>query len=293
MNALDGNDVIYAGNGATVVDGGAGADTVSYRNASQAVTVNLYQNAAWGGSLRLDDRLVGIENVEGSAFADTLVGDANPNRLTGLGGNDLLYGEASPAFTTGAADVLDGGDGNDTLHGYAGNDTLDGGNGGDAIYGDAGVDTITYASRGVALVVSLDGLANDGAAGEADNVSTDVENVIGGLAADRITGSSAANALTGNGGDDTISGAAGNDLVDGGTGNDTLNGNAGNDTLYGQSGNDILHGNENDDALYGGDGLDLLYGDSGYDTLSGGNDTDTCAVGGTGTDGGTKATCER
>ena len=178
-------------------DGGAGTDTVSYRNASQAVTVNLYQNAAWGGSLRLDDRLVGIENVEGSAFADTLVGDANANRLTGLGGNDLLYGEASPAFTTGATDVLDGGDGNDTLHGYVGNDTLDGGNGGDAIYGDAGVDTVTYASRGVALVVSLDGLANDGAAGEADNVSTDVENVIGGLAADRITGSSAANTLTG------------------------------------------------------------------------------------------------
>ena len=197
VNALDGNDIVYAGNGATVVDGGAGTDTVSYRNAGQAVTVNLYQNAAWGGSLRMDDRLVGIENVEGSAFADTLVGDANANRLTGLGGNDLLYGEASPAFTIGAADVLDGGDGNDTLHGYVGNDTLDGGNGADGISGDGGVDTVTYASRGVALVIRLDGLANDGASGEADNVATDVENVIGGLAADRITGSSAANTLNG------------------------------------------------------------------------------------------------
>lgn len=38
------------------------------------------------------DRLIGIENVTGSAYADTLSGNAWNNVLTGGGGDDMLLG---------------------------------------------------------------------------------------------------------------------------------------------------------------------------------------------------------
>src|SRR3712207_8156526 len=41
-------------------------------------------------------------------------------------------------------------------------------------------DTASYASRTTGVVVDLDNVADDGQAGEADNVQDDVENVIGG-----------------------------------------------------------------------------------------------------------------
>ena len=69
--------------------------------------------------------------------------------------------------------------------------------------------------------VSLDGIANDGAAGEGDNVATTVEQVLGGSGGDTLTGNGAANTLDGRGGGDTIRGGAGNDTLIGGTGADS------------------------------------------------------------------------
>jgi Ca2+-binding RTX toxin-like protein len=53
------------------------------------------------------DQLISIENVIGSAHADTIIGDGGANVLSGLGGDDLLSGGAGN-------DTLDGGDGTDT-----------------------------------------------------------------------------------------------------------------------------------------------------------------------------------
>ena len=53
------------------------------------------------------DTLIGIEDLGGSGFADTLVGDAGPNRLYGLGRSDMLSGLQGD-------DLLDGGSGLDT-----------------------------------------------------------------------------------------------------------------------------------------------------------------------------------
>jgi len=58
---------------------------------------------------------VGITNLYGSNFSDTLVGDSLGNFLLGRAGND----------------TLDGGAGNDILQGAAGSDTLVGGAGAD------------------------------------------------------------------------------------------------------------------------------------------------------------------
>jgi Ca2+-binding RTX toxin-like protein len=110
-----------------------------------------------------------------------------------------------------------------------------------------------------------------------------VENVIGGAAADTLTGNALDNVLSGNAGKDRLLGAAGNDTLDGGFGKDTLAGGAGDDTLDGGLGNDRVFGGEGDDALAGGSGKDKLFGEAGEDTLDGGGGKDTL-FGGAGDD---------
>ena len=98
------------------------------------------------------DRLGSIENVTGSGQKDTLTGDANPNVLKGMGGDDTLNGGdetiagAGDTLYGGAGeDTLNGGTGNDMLNGGADNDTLNGGDGDDTLDGGAGNDDLTGA----------------------------------------------------------------------------------------------------------------------------------------------------
>lgn len=70
------------------------------------------------------DILIAIENLSGSALADTLTGNTGNNTLAGLGGNDVLNGGLG-------LDRLEGGDNDDVLIGGANYDTLIGGNGAD------------------------------------------------------------------------------------------------------------------------------------------------------------------
>src|SRR5581483_9884501 len=86
------DDTLEGGAGANVLDGGGGVDTVSYRHAATAVIVSLAvltaQNTGGAGS----DTLSGFANLIGSAFNDTLNGDAADNVLTGGAGADHLIG---------------------------------------------------------------------------------------------------------------------------------------------------------------------------------------------------------
>lgn len=62
-----------------------------------------------------------------------------------LGGNDLIFGDATAASTLhgyGGDDVIIGGAGNDHLYGDAGEDNLYGGNGADTLWGGADNDTL-------------------------------------------------------------------------------------------------------------------------------------------------------
>ena len=69
-----------------------------------------------------------IENAEGGAKGDLLVGNTANNMLEGKGGKDALYGF----------------DGNDTLKGGADDDELAGGDGNDRLEGGAGTDTAIF-----------------------------------------------------------------------------------------------------------------------------------------------------
>jgi Ca2+-binding RTX toxin-like protein len=104
-------NVLYAGVGNNLLDGGTGTDTVSYAygvSGTTGVTVSLALAGAQATGSSGSDTLVGIENLTGSAYADRLTGNSAANKLDGGAGNDLLIGGLGN-------DILSGGAGADTF----------------------------------------------------------------------------------------------------------------------------------------------------------------------------------
>lgn len=89
-----GNDKLLGGKGADLLNGGVGIDTASYRDAGAGVRADLTRTFASGAGEATGDRFVGIERLEGSAYADKLSGNTGANVLWGLGGNDVLNGRS-------------------------------------------------------------------------------------------------------------------------------------------------------------------------------------------------------
>lgn len=209
------------GTGADTINGGPGYDAVGYAGRTGALTITLDDQANDGEAGEGDNLAGSIDAVAGGAGNDTITGRDGDERLSGEEGNDTLNGG-------GGDDFLDGGAGNDALNAGAGNDSLEGGPGADAYRGGEGIDRVfvfafdptTFKSLDVS--VTLDDVANDGAAGEGDNVTSDIEDVNTDDGNDTIVGNAAFNILGGNDGNDTIDGGAGNDLLSGGRGDDTL-----------------------------------------------------------------------
>lgn len=243
------------------VDLGSGSDTLTLanrfgarihagRNATSGKLLAswslLYQNAA---NQNADLEFSGVEHVA----------------MVGSGARDVLDGSAyaESGCTCDMPDpanyplTISGGSSSDWMRGGTAADTFAGG-------GNAGIgtgDVVSYEGRGAPIAATIDGVADDGGAGEGDNIAADVENLVGGAAADSLTGSSAANILEGGGGSDTIFGGAGQDRIYGGRadgsgaadGADTVHGGAGKDTIY------------PDPNPMGGESY---YGDSDVDTIS-------------------------
>ena len=193
LNGDAGDDVFLEGSAASGSDvfyGGAGTDTVSYTSRTNAVTVTIENTANDGESGEADNVRNDVENIVGGAGNDTITGSSSANVIDGGAGDD----------------VLNGGGGNDIFRQGAADD------GSDVISGGAGDDLVDYSNRTADLTVTMDGLAaDDGLAGEADDIQADVENIDCGT------------------GDDTVTGNDGNNVINGGAGADTLNGGAGND----------------------------------------------------------------
>jgi hypothetical protein len=169
-----------------------------------------------------------------------------PAIIAGGDGNDALTGGARN-------DSIDGGDGDDTLDGNTGNDALRGGNGNDVLepdrgtdtmVGGDGIDTAVYGRR-LTPSYSLDGQANDGAAGENDLIGTDVENIEGSADIDAqtvtITGDGRANRLTVQAGRGVITGGEGADVLEGASQDDLINSRDGSpDTVICNGGTDTV-----------------------------------------------------
>jgi Ca2+-binding RTX toxin-like protein len=219
-----------------------------------------------------DLSLLGNDGVYGSSDgADSISGGSGNDYLVGLDGDDTING-------FGGDDQIDGGNGNDLLSGGDGNDSFaEGtpGNGADVMSGGDGLDRVSYSESYNPVSVTLDGVANDGQAGEGDNVGVDVETVLGGVADDTLVGNAAANTLIGDSGNDNLQGSGGDDYLNGGYGNDTISGGDGADTMQGDLG---------DDTITGGDGADKMQGDLGDDTFFARDGVKDFVLGGKGID---------
>jgi RTX toxins and related Ca2+-binding proteins len=303
LSGNGGNDILDGGFGTDVMNGGEGSDlylpgppdpttptgdsisdsgtanpndidTISYENATGPVIVDLYlqdgnQSAGWARGLMAG----GIERVIGSAFDDTLIGTDFPESV-----NDT------------AADILEGGDGDDTLVGLGGSDILQGGPGFDILVGGANGDianpgpgdtarfnarladldvffpgdgSVLVAAPGggvdqlfeIEFIGTLDGVFNIGSFGAS---SKDLQ--IGDDNGNPINGNNRDSLLYGRGGDDVIGGGGGRDRLEGGDGDDTLDGGIGADVMVGEAGDDDFFVDDAGDQVVekAGEGYDTV-----------------------------------
>lgn len=218
LRGKGGDDVLDGRGGADRMEGGTGNDAFIVDNGGDAVVENANEGTDLVKSRVTYTLGANVENL-------TLIGDAVIN-ATGNSFNNVLVGN-------GAANVINGLVGADTMSGGGGNDTY--------VIDNAGDIVTEAANEGVDLVQSS----------ITYTLTNNVENLtLTGSAALNGTGNALANVIIGNSGVNTLSG---------GTGADTLVGNGGNDTLLGGDGDDVLNG---------GTGADVLNGGAGFDTAS-------------------------
>ena len=278
-----GRDILLPGAGNDTIDGGDGLDLVRFLDETQALTVDLVLGYAQG---RDRDVLINIEDIDGSAYDDLLIGNDAANVLSGQGG----------------ADTLIGGTGNDILAGREGGDRYEfiAGDGLDVVndLGDgSGTDRVVihdYFARNASIyqqsassesivinfgatgdVLVLANTLNASHSGAVEEIEWADGTVWGHAELLRNLGQTGSvdsagpthrdNLLNRTSGDDVTDALGGNDLVRGLGGDDSLSGNDGNDTLIGGDGDDTLRGGAGNDELNGGPGNDVKDGGAGFD----------------------------
>ena len=228
-----GNDVLQGGTGRNTLDGGTGRDTASFEFAAAGITANL-DDPTESGDLVRQNTLVSIENLTGSNYGDTLIGDGGNNVLAGLNGDD-------------------------TLQGGLGDDVLLGGPGADIMDGGAGMDTADYSQAASGILHT-----------EGDTLN-DIEIIIGSDYRDHLFGPDTQphESYASTGTFTFYPGISSDDItIHGGPGNDEIHSNTGNDTLYGGPGDDYIVSTGGDNTLYGGPGDDYLkIDDEGNNTI--------------------------
>jgi Ca2+-binding RTX toxin-like protein len=321
----EGDDLIDGRFGADFLSGGAGDDTVTYEDRIQPVSAAIDGATNDGASekeqpcvdaliaLIADDPtdpddpfvpppfhvvLIGGGSLQCSDFdfrsgqsdsveqdVENIIGGSNVNTLGGDGDANLLVGGP-------LADYLDG---------HGGDDELDGGDGADSLSGgDGGGDLVDFSEATTPVRVSADAIADDGRAGEGDNVASDFEVIVGGSDKDVLAGGPGSELILGGDGDDLLSGGGGADALSGGAGADTATysaaggpvlvnlAEAGNDGEAGE-GDDVrgdvekIIGSPFDDTLLGDGNANVLLGEAGNDRLAGA-EGDDMLVGGLGND---------
>lgn len=171
-----GNDLLISSTGNTYIDGGTGNDTVSYFGMDRSVYIDLsneigkhgYYNSYYNTWDR-QDTLIGIENVVGTSWNDTILGDSNSNSISGGAGNDTMNGLAgvdtldylTRGYNGVVVDLISSkatGQGTDTIYNFENvkgsnhNDVILGNNGNNVFYGNAG-DDILNGRKGVDTLV--------------------------------------------------------------------------------------------------------------------------------------------
>lgn len=302
------------------IDGGDGTDTVIIDNFYEIIEgINVGATADLStGEIRGTVLMSNIENLTGSLFDDTLIGDAEANTLIGRAGDDSLDGGAGN-------DVLRGGAGEDTLVAGAGVDELRGGINSDLLTlrdlasGSVGTGTIFDGDGGTDTFL-VDGIVSGSFAVDLSNytiysleelhyravaitmtasllLSFDVVRGIGVVDADYSQNGSISASLGSLQNADfsrgmffgynnlNILGNNQNNIITafvsdiGEDGVQQLFGGGGADTITGSDGYDYIGGGSGSDVIYGLDGGDTLLGAGGHDLIYGGDGADTIETG--------------
>jgi Ca2+-binding RTX toxin-like protein len=252
----------------------------------------------------------GYRTIPSSSFSNGnnfVAGEIDtPNKITGGGGNDIIFGGNQD-------DVLAGGNGNNLIIGGQGNDTLSAGTGNDvyAFNMTDGTDRITDTSGTDAIFIATHGAAMSGLTATDNNSGTTHGDLVIQYNGQQVTvvnhfdgGASGANSIesiafdggsvygydlgTGSyaisnadpsnaGGARTIdlSASSAQNFIAGEDGAaNVITGGSNKDLIFGGSQNDTLSGGAGNDLIQGGAGDDILMGGLGNDTLSGGTGAD-------------------
>jgi Ca2+-binding RTX toxin-like protein len=246
-----GNDSVSGLEGADILNGGAGNDTVSGGAGNDIIQVGP-EGVAFGdvldGGSELDTLLnistgnLKIANFSAASNIEAINAGITPTGPLAIEGfeeganaNNLLDFSATTLLNV---DFVNGGAGNDTVVGGAGDIEIFGGEGDDSLTGGGGKSYI-----------------------EGNNGN------------DTITGGASDNTLDGGAGNDVIAGAGlGKNELFGRDGNDILTGGDGENTLDGGAGNDTITGGSNKDFIILGDGVDVANAGAGDDTFGVGDE---------------------
>lgn len=161
------NDILEGGAGADVIAGGAGRDAASYAGLDRGVRVSLRTGSDDG------DRFANVEDVIGSSFDDTLLGDDGANHFYGGRGLDMVSYDDAPSAVlinlaggpaAGAAtgdrytaiESFAGSAFNDTIIGDGGGHRLSGWFGDDLLVGGEGKDVFLFLSSAAQRLNDLD-----------------------------------------------------------------------------------------------------------------------------------------
>lgn len=91
LSGGNGKDILVGGEGADELRGDGGMDFARYYGSDAAVTIDLAKGTGKGGDAE-GDRFIGVESIDGSNFADRLIGNGTANWLSGAAGADILTG---------------------------------------------------------------------------------------------------------------------------------------------------------------------------------------------------------
>ncbi len=299
LNGGPGNyDLVHGDYGYDRMDGGPGSDDIaSFATAvaggkGSGVWVSLPEHKARGDG---HDRLFRLEDIEGSAFRDQLIGDKGSNRINGGPGDDTLRGG-------GGADELVGGQGSDACFGATGTscgheappkasayvqlDRAKGGGGGLQMVGGEGPDDFTVAFDEKTETFGISATKGIAIGPGCAHVGTDPKQAT--CAADGPARWLTADLGPGNDrfqAEGSLAGAQ-NVRVAGGFGNDVIKAGSEDDLLQSGPGADKLYGGDGSDGLVGGlPGPTFLYGEGDGDLLAaGGGCAGGALVGGEGRD---------
>jgi Ca2+-binding RTX toxin-like protein len=267
-------DEVEGGPGDDVLDGGGQTqDQLIYFNSNEPVQVDLSAGTAAGEG---NDQVHGFDFIQGTQFADTLTGDDNHNLIFGNGGADVLRGLGGPDALFGV--VFDNSTAPLQIFGGPGADGLGSGGGDDVIEGGDGFDTLSFSAAPTGVMVDL-------AAGTSTGHGTDhlssIEGVEGTIHDDTVYGTEGPNFLNGDFGSDTFDGRGGDDVLFGGRGNS--NSAATQDirtSLTGGNGDDLMVIFRGLGDMFGNEGADtMLVGEIGARQLDGGPGTDRAVFG--------------